>query len=679
MEFFARFAVFPSEALAKESFAPFAVKKKSCRITQILVLAVLLTIPLSSYPQHEKTSEQLVSIAEELAADETDEETQSLYAEQLNELAENPVKINSADEPEISRLFFLNDFQVRALADHVKNTGRIVSEYEIAAIPGFDRHTTEMIISFIDLSAKSESTFKSVKFHNSLLSHFIIKPGESDTSDLVSSYKFLSKYRFTAGRFAGGFTTEKDAGEKFFDFISGNFSFSGKGFIKKIIIGDFAARFGQGLNINTGIRTGLSLTAPGYMASRNEISPYTSTDENNFFRGIAAQFAFKNAGIVLFLSHNSIDATISVSSDSSSYFLERFYRTGLHNSESLMSKKDAVAETSYGINLTYTFRHLKTGLCYSENRFSLPVLPDISDPVDLYDFRGNRCRLFSGHYSCLVNRLLLFGEISMSDIQSYALVQGATLRPSDRLSINMLLMNYSPGYTSFHGNGPGSNASNNNEQSILGNFTFEAAKHFFISAGCNITHFPWMKYICSFPSFSRRTEIKLNYMPLEDLAFDLTYNIRYSQSDNDQHTGIPGIAELGSRWLKGQVKYGFSDRISLMTRFDYKIAEPSGSKGMLFLQDVMLSFRKVPVTLWFRYCIFNTDDWDSRLYAYENDLLHSFSIPSLSGKGTRSYLMAKWEIGKMAELRVRYSITAMDSNNNIDEKDELKFQIRLWF
>ena len=663
---FASFAVLPAVAPVKAGFALFAV-----------VFSVLL--PFTSYSQEKNLSEIITSINEDLALGETDQEVINLYMDHLHELAENPVNINSGDEPEISRLFFLNDFQVKALADHVRNTGRIVSVYEIASIPGFDRHTTEMIIPFIDLSAKNESNNETVRFHNSLLSNYILKPGESDTSDIGSSYKFLSKYRFTAGRFAGGFTTEKDAGEKFFDFISGNLSFSGNGFIKKIIIGDFAARSGQGLNINTGIRTGLSLTAPGYMASRNEIRPYTSTDENNFFRGIAAQLAFKNAGIVLLFSHNSIDATMNASSDSSNFFLERFYRTGLHNSESLMSRKDAVAETSYGINLIFTLRHLKTGLCYSESRFSLPVLPDISDPVDLYDFGGNRCRVFSGSYSCLVNRLLLFGEVSMNDLQRYALVQGATLRPSDRLNINFLLRNYSPGYTSFHGNGPGSNASNNNEKSILGNFTFEAAKHFFVSAGCNITHYPWLKYMCNFPSFARRTEIKLIYMPLEDLAFDLTYNIRYSLTDNDQYTGIPGIAELESRWLKGQVKYRFNDRISIMTRLDYKIAEPSGSEGMLFLQDVMLSCRKVPVTLWFRYCMFNTDDWESRLYAYENDLPHSFSIPALSGKGTRSYLMAKWEIGRKVELRIRYSVTALDSCNNTDVKDELKFQIRLWF
>ena len=63
---------------------------------------------------------------------------------------------------------------------------------------------------------------------------------------------------------------------------------------RKVILGDYSARFGQGTNINTGISTGLSLTSQGYMSATNEIKPYTSTDENNFFRGIATVLSIKN-------------------------------------------------------------------------------------------------------------------------------------------------------------------------------------------------------------------------------------------------------------------------------------------------------------------------------------------------------------------------------------------------
>jgi hypothetical protein len=674
----ALFAALPAIAQAKAGFGSFAVIRNFRFI--IFSIVINISVLVDCFPQNENTSELIILIAEELAAGESDQEAINLYIEQLHELTENPVKINSADESELSRLFFLSDFQVKSLSDYISRSGNIVSVFEIASIPGFDRQTAEMMIPFIDLSNNNTRNVDTVRFRSTLLLNFIIKPGEKDTSDLGSSFKLLSKYRFTAGRFSGGFTTEKDEGEKLFDFVSGYLAFSGKGVIKKIIAGDFSARFGQGTSINTGIRTGLSLTTPGYMAARNEIRPYTSTDENNFFRGIAAQLCAGKAGMMIFFSHNRIDATTSNLRDSTGIFVERFYETGLHNTSSMLLKKNAVNETSYGLNLTFNFHYLKAGFCLSESRYSIPVIPDISDPENLYDFTGDIKRIFSFHYNSLVNKMLLYGEFSFNDIEKYAFVQGATLRPSDRLTVNFIYRNYSPGYTSFHGNGPGINSSDNNEKGFLGNFTFEAAKHLFISAGCDVSHFPWLKYRCSYPSSARRTEIRIKYMPMENLSFELAYNIRYEMLNDDHTQGIPQIEEKESRWFKGQVKYGSGEQFSFMTRIDFKTVQSSGSTGMLLLQDMSYNFRQIPVTFWFRYCIFNTDDWDSRLYAYENDLLYSFSIPALSGRGSRSYFMVKWEIGKRSEMRVKYSLTSLVSDKNkSEEKDELKLQFRVWF
>jgi hypothetical protein len=651
-----------------------------------MTLIIILISEFSASSQETKLSEEILNIAEELAADESDPEIAELYFEQLHELVENPVMINSVDEAEISRLFFLSEFQVKAIKDYVQTSGKIVSFYEIAGIPGFDRQTTEMMIPFISLSSKENNVPDTIIFRNTLLTNLIIKPGETDTTSLGSPWKILSKYRFNAWRFEGGFTIEKDQGEKFIsgspslpDFLSAHLSYSGKGIIRKIILGDFSSRFGLGTNINTGIRTGLSLTSPGYVPGRSEIRPYTSTDENNFFRGGAAEFFLKKLGLILFYSHKRIDATIRASADSSAFFVESFYKTGLHNTLSLNDKKDAVAETSYGINLSFNFKFLKVGLCWSENRFLLPVKTDKSNAEDLYKFEGSRNQIYSLYYNSLINRILLFGELSLNDSQNLALIQGVTLRPSDRLILNILYRNYAPGFESFHGNGPGNISSTSNEQGILGNFIFEAAKHLFISAGCDISNSPWLKYRCSFPSLAKKEEIRIKYLPLENLSFDLSYNFRYSMLDNPHENGIARVEEVKTRTVKGQARFALNN-VTFALRADYKIADPSDSKGMLLLHDIIYRFRQVPVTLWFRYCIFNTDNWDSRLYTYENDLLYSFSIPALSGKGSRSYIMAKWEINDIAELRVKYSLTSVLSDNDVNEEsDEIKLQFRVWF
>ena len=44
-----------------------------------------------------------------------------------------------------------------------------------------------------------------------------------------------------------------------------------------------------------------------------------------------------------------------------------------------------------------------------------------------------------------------------------------------------------------------------------------------------------------------------------------------------------------------------------------------------------------------RLTLFRTDDYDSRLYAFENDLTGVFAIPALSGRGVRGYVLAAAE------------------------------------
>ncbi|MCE5346930.1 MAG: helix-hairpin-helix domain-containing protein [Bacteroidales bacterium] len=627
-----------------------------------------------------------MNIAEELAADDNDPEAVAIYIERLYDLAENPVNVNSADENEVSRLFFLSDFQIKVLTDYVHSSGKIISVFELANLPGFDKETAEMMIRFISLDAKMKLNQDSVRLRSASLTNISIKPGNSDSTSLGSAWKILSKYKFTAGRLSGGFTIEKDPGEKFLtgkspqpDFLSFNLAFRGSGTMRKFIVGDYSARFGQGTNINTGIRSGLSLTSPGYMSSKDEIKPYTSTDENNFFRGVAAEFDFRNLGLSLFYSNNYSDATL-VSSGYSENYIENFYKAGIHSTSSQLLKKDAISDITCGLNLSYNFNNLRIGLTWSEDKFSLPVYSVENDPENIFDFKGYRNNLYSVYYNSFIKRILLYGEFSTNEYRKYSFVQGLSFRPSDRLTINFLFRDYSAGYMSFHGKGPGSSSSTSNEQGILANFTFEAAKHLFISGGCDNQYFPWLKYRCSIPSWGRKKELRVKFLPTDNLTIDASYSYSYSMVDSSQNRGIPQQKQVVTRSIKGTVRYALYDNLILGTRVDYKVAGPAVSKGTLLLQDINYRFRYIPVTLWFRYCLFSTDDWDSRIYTYENDLLYSFSVPALSGEGTRTYLMAKWEIKDIAELRVKYSTTSLiKGNSNSADTDEIKIQFRVIF
>ena len=196
------------------SYPDFAVKKKLFRKIFLMTIAVFLNT--NAYCQELKLSEAIVNIAEELAADESDPLAAASYTEKLQELAENPVKLNSSGENELSRLFFLSDFQVKALADYAHSSGRIITVFELANIPGFDRETVEMMIPFITLDIKNKTSIDSSRGKSTLLTNIYFKPGNIDSASLGPPMRILSKYKFSAGGFSGGLTVEKDPGEKLF-------------------------------------------------------------------------------------------------------------------------------------------------------------------------------------------------------------------------------------------------------------------------------------------------------------------------------------------------------------------------------------------------------------------------------------------------------------------------------
>jgi hypothetical protein len=177
-----------------------------------------------------------------------------------------------------------------------------------------------------------------------------------------------------------------------------------------------------------------------------------------------------------------------------------------------------------------------------------------------------------------------------------------------------------------------------------------------------------------------RQELSAKFLPSEKLTIDASYTHRFTMVDIPETTGIPGQQKIVTRSVKGSVRYCLSENLILGTRINYKIVDPNSSKGALLLQDINYKFKQLPLTVWLRYCIFKTDTWDSRLYTYENDLLYSFSIPALSGEGSRSYIMVKWEIKDIAEVRFKYGQTSFSENKSSSKNSsEIKIQFRILF
>ena len=654
-------------------------------IKRKILILFFVYLPVVVFSQETNISEKISEIAEEIASEENDPGSIDQFSDLLYELSQDPVRINSGDESEISRLFFLTDFQVKILADYVRTTGKILTPFEIANIPGFDRETTEMLIPFVTFVQINRSSADSSGPHQSLLSNFIIKTSARDTSLLGSQWRILTKYKITYSSISAGFTTEKDPGERYLsgnkklpDFISGYLSFNGKGVMKQIIIGDFSARFGQGTNINTRLMGKLPLSSTGYLSGRNEIRPYTSTDENKFFRGIATQLTYKNFDLDLFFSQNQIDAAINQDPDSSGATIRSFYTTGLHNTVPGLLKKDILKESDYGVHLSANYRNIRSGIVLSGTRFSARIEPDKTAPENLYDYVGTKNDVYTLYYNATFKKSIFFGEMSVSIKNKIAAIQGISFRPASRLNLNLLYRYYAPGFVSFRGGGLSQSSSNSNEYGILWNMTFEAARYTFLSTGVDLCYYPWLRYRNSSPSMTKRYELRIKYLPSQKINLEILYSSKSSTADGVIENQIPSPEETLSRSIKCSVRYAPNESVSFITQAGYKIVQSSGGAGFLLLQDINLKKSGLPVSLWFRYAIYNTASYESGIYTWENDLLNSFSIPVMYGNGSRSYLMVSWKPSRRAELRFKYGITSsLDANNNLKNSNEFRIQAKL--
>ena len=659
------------------------VKKSQYSIVCILIfLLIRFHSGICCFAQEDQHHESINSILEEIAEAGAGPEEMEILAGRLFDLYEDPVKINSPDEEEIARLFFLTDFQIKSIADYVRTTGSIVSINEIALIPGFSKSASEMIIPFITLDYARNDQMKKEGVRHRLVTSLFIKPGYHDPSYLGSPLKSISRYRMEAGKVSAGMTAEKDPGEKFFpgkvpvtDFFSAYISYQPGGTVKQMIAGDYSLRFGHGLAINNGIRSTLYLSTPGNISGPGVARPYTSTDENNFFRGFAGVIQIAGTEMTMFLSSNNIDATISRNADSSSYFVGSLYNTGYHNTASSLSRKDKLREEALGMNISSDWGNTRAGILLTCNFFSLPFLADPTSPSEIFSFAGKRNQVLSLYYRSTIRRFIISGELAGNSLNRYAYVQAFQVKPSDRLNINTVFRHSNPGFYSHYGKVPGISSEQFNGTGIFANFSLEAARYLFLSAGIDLINNRWISYRSSSPSSSIARELRLQYLPPSGMTLESILSFRSRPYDEPSDQGMPSQKEYGYRSFRLKVSWPVNTYLRLVTRGDYKWAFPDKGRGFLLLQDINYRSEKIPISVWLRYCIYNTAGFESGIYTWENDILNSYSVPVQYGIGYRFYIMASWKPVSNMELRLRYALTSREENRIAVRSPEFRLQL----
>jgi hypothetical protein len=89
-----------------------------------------------------------------------------------------------------------------------------------------------------------------------------------------------------------------------------------------------------------------------------------------------------------------------------------------------------------------------------------------------------------------------------------------------------------------------------------------------------------------------------------------------------------------------------------------------------------------------RFALFETDSYDARLYAFEQDLIGVYSIPPYSGRGMRWYGMVRVTALRSVDLWLRYGAWIYQDQTSIGSslqeipgnmRSDIKAQLRWRF
>lgn len=623
-----------------------------------------------------------------IAAEITDDGSASdtyIIIEMLSELAESPVIINSGDSTEISRLFFLSPAQVKSLIGYVRYNGPVVSPAELAALNHFSRQTAEIMLPFISFELSDrKSDVQSAPgrfYHRATLTHSA-SFDDGSTAQVVNPFRTSLRYRASSRNIAAVFTAASDPGESPLlagkpDFISAGVEVTGSGRVTSFIAGDYSARFGMGLTINSGYKPFLTLTSVSYMGHRDGFSLSTSPNESNYLRGAAATISAGGLQIAAMTSVRYRDARFKTD-DMGNTYADILSSPQARSSLSGVSAGGVLRESSYGINAGFGSGRIRWALTACLTDFSHDVREGEAPENGNRRFSGTRTFNSGISYRMASGRVTAAGEFAVSATGAAAMAHTVNVRFDDRLTGNFVYRNYGKYYYGHLAAGPGRNALTGNEEGLMARITFEAARNLFLSAGADVYRFPWLKSGTSSPSYGYKSELRAAFTPVE--AFEAEFRMYGSTSAGNSSAvnEVPGLAEAGQLTSRVSFKLSPSEKFSFTITALRKMGDGSGP-GTMMAADAALTPLRWPLSLWLRYAAFSSPGFPAGLYLYENDLLYGFRIPVHYGEGSRLAAVLAISVGEWGDLRLKYGLMtrALENRRMLDE--EVKMQISLSF
>ena len=524
-------------------------------------------------------------------------------------------------------------------------------------------------------------------------------------------FRYTYNYR---NRIRAGITVEKDAGEMFFtdkvsdtiqallgknykrgfDFIGFHLYAKDLGIVKAAVLGDYQLSFGQGLTMWSGMSFGKAGAGSSVMKQARGITPKSSSSEYAYMRGAAVTLGAGPFSGTVFYSYRWVDANVSVADTlDEAELVSSLQETGYHRTIGELQDRHAIRQQIVGGHLAYAIAHFEVGYTAQHMWLNVPLELRPSHYNQFY-FQGKQLTNQGIDFKYVKGKYAVFGEMAMSynkgtevpepvegpaktlsgvstgsTTLGFAGLVGLTVKPAGYLNFTVMYRDYGKAYQNLMSNAFGEGSRNQGQRGIYLGAEVAPAPYWNILAYADLFQFTWLTSQVNAPSrghdyylrvshsFNRRTNAYLQFRSKTKMknstdAFVFShYPIFYTKNT-----------------VRFNINYELGWGIHCANKAEYahyRNEDGTNEHGYFLCQDIAYKPENLPFSLTFRYAIFDAKDYNARVYAYENDVLYSFSVPALYGKGMRFYLLGKVKLFNALTLYARIGHTIYSDRDEI--------------
>lgn len=601
---------------------------------------------------------------------------------QLEDLAENPMNLNTATRDDLLQLPFLPEDVADSILSRRDHAGPYGSLGELLFIrnltpelrrylslfltigppPSGKARLRDMLLagrseveSRLDIPLYRRAGDRRLRAGESVKGNNSVFLGQPVGGVVRYRYRYRQSMRY-------GVTLQQDAGEPFasrgnipFDYLSAYVWMRTPDEHYDILVGDYRTQWGQGLTMGHAFMASAGSLLDAPRRTRQVFTPHTSAEENEFLRGVAVRRRLGAWRLTAFGSYRTLDARREADT------VRSLLTTGLHRTDVELSRKDAT-------NLALGGAHVETGgdgwdvgMGVFYGRYGHPQAPE-SRAYNRYYLHGRDVAALSAHWNLgQWRKWTLAGEAAADRNFHLALTNTLHYAPVDELGITFQHRDISPRFVAPMGRAFQAASRVANEHGAMLGLRYSGWGRFTLRGYADFSYFPEATYYARRASRAIEVMGEVCFSPSIRSRYLLRYKMKSRQRDV-ANSSLMDYAYRHRMRLQADWQQASWD---LHATLDATLAgRQTSADSFGWLVALRGSWRPVPGwTLKGFGSLFFTDDYEAAVYAYEPQMYHAFSFGSFYYHGYRLSALATWAVTPQLSLSLRSGLHHLFNRN----------------